>query len=732
MGTSNTQLGHLAADRITVPVLDGQEEGLPPVSATGQFRIVMDSADNLLKASINGAAYFPFTFAIAAGNTLDQAYDTPAPGLGRVITVDAGAVEMNTPLIEDVALLTTGLIRNDGSGSEYTGASTLAVSAANEGRIRYNEVTQTFQISENTLAYRDLGGADSLQEAYDRGGAGLGRTIDISGAALPVAISNIGFFASELLTITQDPGAADVPLVVVAGGAPLAASFTGAPIDCDGGAGGNTVTIGPAAGPPAGAGAGAVVLGLSAVGDGDSCVAIGESATVVAGNLGAVCVGDTTTCGDALNPIGGLICVGRFATAGTTGPGNSSMAIGDGALVSTAAPAQQAIAIGTGASSQSAFSIALGPGCTVEADASDGIAMGSTSTVGDGANASQFCISIGAGCAASTFAGIASGTIAIGNTAAASTTAAAPRCIAIGNAASAQHDDAIAFGSGATTTVANQCVLGDVGVNGITLLTLPGDAANNLGTAIEMTDGSGQADSSLNEGRIIYNAVTQTFQISTNNTPYTDLIRNTLDLAYDQGGAGAGRTITADSGAVEIDVAGANDGLQIDLDQANQAAIVVNLSGAVADTVAMRVDDAATGVSVANLITVSSDGAADRSGAMLRLAASANLYSGNCLDIDYSGSNTATQGAVITDNGSGIRATAWVEIVNANAATAAAGAGVLRVDTTGAVGAGAAGIQGNDAIVIPNAGHGIVLTAPLGAFWRVTIDDAGVVQTTAL
>ena len=66
-------------------------------------------------------------------------------------------------------------------------------------------------------------------------------------------------------------------------------------------------------------------------------------------------------------------------------------------------------------------------------------------------------------------------------------------------------------------------------------------------------------------GILRYNATTDEWEISsdngtTYNTVATDATTNTLDQAYDQGGAGAGRTIAADNGAVEIN----GDGLDVD------------------------------------------------------------------------------------------------------------------------------------------------------------------------
>lgn len=88
-------------------------------------------------------------------------------------------------------------------GIEMAAANALGVSAANEGRIRYNSSTQTFQVSQNGGAWTAIstGGGVSLDGAYDFGGPGVGRTIDVD--AGPVTLSGSGVTASTgLLTLT--------------------------------------------------------------------------------------------------------------------------------------------------------------------------------------------------------------------------------------------------------------------------------------------------------------------------------------------------------------------------------------------------------------------------------------------------------------------------------------------------------------------------------------------------
>lgn len=85
------------------------------------------------------------------------------------------------------------------------------------------------------------------------------------------------------------------------------------------------------------------------------------------------------------------------------------------------------------------------------------------------------------------------------------------------------------------------------------------------GTALfyESNDGATAAVSGAATGRIRYNNGAAAWQISVQGGAYADIVTgtgNTLDQAYDSGGVGAGRIITADSGAVEI---AGTDGLVI-------------------------------------------------------------------------------------------------------------------------------------------------------------------------
>ncbi len=122
------------------------------------------------------------------------------------------------------------------------------------------------------------------------------------------------------------------------------------------------------------------------------------------------------------------------------------------------------------------------------------------------------------------------------------------------------------------------------------------------------------------EGDVWYNATSNNLLLF-DGTSNVDLTAgggggNTLDAAYDQGGAGAGRIITADTGALQID--GSNQ-LAVDINQAgNFGCLELDKNGTGAGTV-LQIDNAGTGISLnidhtsnnhAAVITQSNDGTA--------------------------------------------------------------------------------------------------------------------------
>ena len=310
--------------------------------------------------------------------------------LGRSIVLTNDSANLNTPN----GPITLRLRGGTGAvGIEFTDGQFLGVAAPNEGRIRYNNLTQQFEKSIDTGPYNFLG--TSLQEAYDDGGAGLGRIIDISGVALPVVIQNLTPFVSQLLRIEQNAITTTTPFTVLSGGADIAAEFDGSiSVGSDSGLVG-TIAIGPATGTAATSGfASGIAIGNGAATSGAAHVVLGtgsHSGTVHAG----VVIGDSVTTNDGDIYVGngfvtlGLghsVGIGIFHTFGAAS--SSSIAIGD----SCSSTALNTAAIGTAALAQADFAIAIGTSAQVLAGSSEGISIGRGAAVFAG---SPGAISIG-------------------------------------------------------------------------------------------------------------------------------------------------------------------------------------------------------------------------------------------------------------------------------------------------------------------------------------------------
>lgn len=84
---------------------------------TNEIQTLSVSGNNL---TISGAGGNTVTLPGASGNTLDQSYDQGGAGLGRIISVDAGAVEMNT----STALGTALSVQNSNTGVGIAASST--------------------------------------------------------------------------------------------------------------------------------------------------------------------------------------------------------------------------------------------------------------------------------------------------------------------------------------------------------------------------------------------------------------------------------------------------------------------------------------------------------------------------------------------------------------------------------------------------------------------------------
>lgn len=102
--------------------------------------------------------------------------------------------------------------------------------------------------------------------------------------------------------------------------------------------------------------------------------------------------------------------------------------------------------------------------------------------------------------------------------------------------------------------------------------------------------------SSPSESDVWYNATTHNLLLF-DGTSNIDLTAggNTLDAAYDQGGAGAGRTITADTGAVQVD---GSVQLAVDINQAeNFGCLELDKNGTGAGIV-LKINNAGTGLDI--------------------------------------------------------------------------------------------------------------------------------------
>jgi hypothetical protein len=144
-----------------------------------------------------------------------------------------------------------------GSYEQWGGGSTAAVSAAGTGRIRYNEALNQFEQSLNGGVYTAIGGGGggTLDDAYDFGGAGAGRSIDADSGAVTISSSAadnnnvlelsktpVGAQSGSVLDVVAGANVTD-PTIVVNHGSPRLAS-----IDVQTGnvrIGNNTATLGP-------------------------------------------------------------------------------------------------------------------------------------------------------------------------------------------------------------------------------------------------------------------------------------------------------------------------------------------------------------------------------------------------------------------------------------------------------------------------------------------------------
>lgn len=306
------------------------------------------------------------------------------------------------------------------------------------------------------------GGANTLDLAYNEGGAGAGRVIRANAGAV----------------VIQDVGGLNV---------------------------GSTNTM---------AGDRSMALGLNNTVEANNSLAIGDGANIFNNANNSLVVGNT---GTQIDGADNALAVGRNARV-TSGADNS-------------------IALGLNTTTSGGVSACFGLNSTVSGDVSVAFGQGST-TAGD--NSATFGFSSSANANTSTAFGTRNtahsfSEMVIGlnatNYVASSTNSfvGTDRLFTVGNGTSAgARSDALVILKNGNTALKGQLTLTD-GVNPFTLPNTDGTSGQVL-----TTDGSG----------------TVTWQAAGAGGA------NTLDQAYDQGGAGAGRTITADNGAVAVEGTG--------------------------------------------------------------------------------------------------------------------------------------------------------------------------------
>jgi len=460
----------------------GFQEVLPPVSGTTEYKWVLDQGDGILKLSVNGGAYINVAnaggfLAVAAGASLNAAYNAGGPGVGRTILANFGSVLVNKSSVDANSAIETNVTAGTGPGYLTNGFVTMtppfvapAVSAVGTGRYYYDPVMNTFLASVNGGAYTILVPTPtSLQNAYTGGSV-----IDTTAVGGAVTVTNTTAALISLLSLTQNAAVGNTTLTVAAGTG-LSARFTGgAGISCPGsgvlterfgsaataGPGVQSTAVGAAAlagtlgapftnctavGCTANASGSVGTGGATAIGFGtvarSNATAVGAGATCPAGlSDGDIAIGAAATCSDS----GGGVAIGQASSISAAG--SESIAIGRSATVTNI----NVVAIGGSMTVSAANGVAIGRGITLSG--MNSVAIGFAANVG----ASTECVAIGN--MANATGGVTE-SVAIGGIAAATTANAGNnRCVAVGAGAQAISVDSVAIGRRADATGAGQHV----------------------------------------------------------------------------------------------------------------------------------------------------------------------------------------------------------------------------------------------------------------------------------
>lgn len=301
---------------------------------------------------------------------------------------------------------------------------------------------------------------------------------------------------------------------------------------------------------------GQIIIGSGIGAAGSAGVFIGPSQTNTTGSR-AVLIGEQVNGGN----VNETVAIGgrRVAVTPTQVTGLGSIAIGAGARclggsvqvcigynATVQAAASDGIAIGNNANSSGTQGVCIGSGAGA-GNLAISMGLGANSfgqasvALGQTATANEDCVSVGqfARCLSS-FGGISIGRastcqpgdsvvlgyngflsfaglfgVAIGS--GVSVTGAS--AIAIGRSANASHADAVCIGNLATSTAPNRFFCGSA-THPINVVRFIGNTAASLGAVFEFTDGAAQPVSAVGEARIRYNLGANAMEVSKNGAAY--------------------------------------------------------------------------------------------------------------------------------------------------------------------------------------------------------------------
>ena len=432
-----------------------------------------------------------------AKNTLDQAYDEGGAGAGRTITADNGAVAING--VDGFQVTGTN---NQGATITLLGVGSRMFFNPNKGAFRAGDVRGNFG------SFQDDVWNDVNVGKYSFAGGTNTKASGEASTAFGKLSTASGDGATAMGNSTTATGVVSTAMgydTTASGYGSVAIGYsTTASGDYSNSMGNSTASSGDYS----------TSMGYTTVASGDHSTSMGY-ATAASGIYSTSMGISTTASGESATAIGQQTTAsGSASTAmgfSTTASGKYSMSMGN----QTTASGEKAIAMGNVTTASGPTSIATGAGTTASGPASTAMGVGTTAS-------GSVSTAIGRNTMAFSYAETVIGsynksyypqsTYSWDNS---------DRLFVIGNGADDTHK------SNALTIYKN----GLMNINDAYNMPLTDGSANQ----VMATDGSG-------------------------NISFVDNEANTLDQAYDEGGAGVGRTITADNGAVEIN---GTDGFQV-------------------------------------------------------------------------------------------------------------------------------------------------------------------------